>query len=327
MKSKTLTIDLSILFILILLTTPASYSQIKLHTEDLPRFYQALDSVMTTSDSVKQASFIQKLYVDKASNGLKEFMVLRGGNTREWQQLMTSNRSVLLEKRPYILSVINQEIEISKKIKRFKALYPNFREGDVYFCVGINNSGGTIRDKTVYIGTEVAANKSPDWATYLVLHEFTHTQQWTQRNINALLSDEQAVKAYTASHKNLLGKCLEEGMADFVAELVLDQRLTERFPDGYIAFGEKREALVWQEFRKDMYLDFDHGKGWLYAEKEILGERCRDLGYFVGYKICKRFYDQATDKKQALDYMIGLNLTDENAKEFLHLSNYDPTKK
>lgn len=326
MKSKMLKFTLSLYFTFLLLAPQETYSQIRLHTEDLPRFYQALDSVMTTKDTVKQASFVQNLYVDKASKGLREFMELRGGNTQEWVKFMNTGRSTLLEKRPFILSAIDQEARILEKINQFKVIYPGFRDGDIYFCVGINNSGGTIRDNTVYIGTEIAANQSPDWAVPLVLHEFVHTQQWTQRNINDLMKDEQAAKTYMASHKSLLGQCIGEGMADFVSELVLGQRLAERFPDGYIAFGEKYEQDIWKEFSKDMYQDLANTKGWLYAEKEIAGKSCRDLGYFVGYKICKSFYDKARDKKQALAYMIGLNLTDEKAKEFLLLSDYKPVK-
>lgn len=308
--------------ILQLLAIQNVFAQIRLHTDDLPRFYQAMDSVLTTSDTIQQEAFIQRLYVDKASTGLREFMELRGGNTREWRKMINSNPKQLLEKRPFILSAINQEAAILRSIRRFKVLYPDFRDGDIYFCVGTNNSGGTIRDRTVYIGTEIAANSTPNWAEYLVVHEFAHTQQWTQRNITTLLKDEASTKYYLDTHKNLLGKCLEEGMADFVAELVLEERLSQRFTDGYMAFGEQNEREVWVQFKKDMLQDFDYSKGWLYAEKEIAGKRCRDLGYFVGYRICKSFYSKSKNKKQALSYMIGLNLTDENAKAFLDASGY-----
>jgi hypothetical protein len=52
-------------------------AQITLHTEDLPRFYQAFDSVVTTIDSTRQVGFLNTLYVDKASKGLNEFIQLR----------------------------------------------------------------------------------------------------------------------------------------------------------------------------------------------------------------------------------------------------------
>lgn len=58
------------------------FSQIRLHTDDPPRFYQAMDSVLTTSDTTQQEAFIQRLYVDKASTGLKELMELRGGKSK-----------------------------------------------------------------------------------------------------------------------------------------------------------------------------------------------------------------------------------------------------
>ncbi|MBC3788825.1 hypothetical protein [Spirosoma utsteinense] len=301
--------------------------QVKLHTEDLPHFYEAFDSVMTTKDTLKQADFVQKLYVDKASVGLKEFMELRGGSTQTWRKFIEDNKSSLIEKRPWILSVLSQETEIRNRIALFKKYYPDFRDGDIYFCVGIGNSGGTIRDRTVYIGTEVAAGSTPNWAVYLVLHEFAHTQQWVQRNINSLNQNEKLGQEYERTHQNLLGKCLEEGMADFVAELVLGQQLSVVNPDGYIAFGLKHEQTIWIQYQKEMNQKFDYDKGWLYAEKTIDDKRMKDLGYFVGYQICKSFYNKVKDKKQALNYMLGLNLTDENSKNFLLLSRYKVQRK
>lgn len=313
--------------ILFLLTNLPGKAQITLHTNDLPRFYEAFDSVMTTTDTAQQAAFIQKLYVDKASKGLKEFMGLRGGNTIKWRQFIAQNKAVLMEKRPWILSVLEQRTEILNRISRFKKIYPAFRDGDIYFCVGVNNSGGTIEDRTVYIGTEVAANSNPNWAVPLVLHEFVHTQQWTQRNITRLRQSERLEKEYMVSHKQLLGKCLEEGIADFIAELVYEQPLATLNPDGHTAFGLKHEQQIWDAFQKEMYQDFDWKGGWLYAQREIGGQKVSDLGYFVGYQICKRYYQKSKDKQQAIRYMVELNLTDANAKSFLLVSGYGSERK
>jgi hypothetical protein len=279
-------------------------AQITLHTEDLPRFYQALDSVLTTQDTAKQLDFINKLYVEKASKGLKEYMELRGGNAVEWHKLMLKDQQGLKEKRPWIMSVINQKSIIEKKLERFKTLYPDFREGDIYFCVGINNSGGTIRDKTVYIGAEVLASDKENWALSTVLHEFTHTQQWTQRNILRFISSDSLVKDYMSSHSLLLGRCLEEGMADFVSELVNEENLAITIPSGHTAFGLKNEPTIWAMFKKEMLLPFDHNGGWLYGKREVNGEKVNDLGYFIGHQICKKYYESAKDKKKALKEMI-----------------------
>ena len=47
-----------------------------------------------------------------------------------------------------------------------------------------------------------------------------------------------------------------------------------------------------------------------------------DLGYFVGHQICKRYYTNSKNKKQALKEMLELHLNDENAKRFLFASGY-----
>jgi hypothetical protein len=295
-------------------------AQIKLHTEDLPRFYQVFDSVHTTVDTIKQLDFIKKYYIDKGSKGLLEFMELRGGNDLEWRRFMIKEKQSLSQKRPWILAVMDQKKVIEKNLEKFKKLYPDFRDGDIYFCVGINNSGGTIYDRTVYIGTEVLASSQKNWALSIVLHEFAHTQQWTQRNISKLKDDPS--DKYEKNHTQLLGKCIEEGMADFVSELVNGKSLAQLFPTGHTAFGMKNESEVWEAFKKEMFLPFDWDKGWLYNKREIKGEKVSDLGYFIGHQICKSYYNNSKNKKQALKEMLEMNITDENAKLFLLKSGY-----
>jgi hypothetical protein len=51
----------------------------------------------------------------------------------------------------------------------------------------------------------------------------------------------------------------------------------------------------------------------------------KDLGYFMGYKICKSYYDRSTDKKQAIKDIIEMDVsTDEKARAFLLKSGYVP---
>lgn len=298
------------------------FAQINLHTEDLPRFYQAFDSVLTTSDTSKQIEYINKIYIEPSSKGLKKFMELRGGNASEWRKFIELDKQNLILKRPLILSVLNQEKLIKRKINKFKRLYPNFRDGDIFFCVGINNSGGTIYDNTVYIGTEVAATDKKDWSVFLVLHEFVHTQQWTQRNVIKILASESLLQEYENTHTQLLGKCIEEGMADFISELVYGKSLAKVYPSGHIAFGLENEKSIKDIFYNEMFLPFTETNGWLYSEKEINGKKVSDLGYFIGYQICKSYYIKSKNKQLALKTMIELDLTDNNSKEFLINSGY-----
>jgi hypothetical protein len=300
-------------------------AQITLHIEDLPRFYQAFDSFVTTTDSIKQVGFLNTLYVDKASQGLKFFIKMRNLKTNDWRNFILKEKQNLIEKRPLIMSVLTQQPLIESKINRFKKLYPDFRGGDIYFLVGVGNTGGTINDKTVYVGAEVVASDRKNWAVSTVLHEFTHTQQWTQRNMVRLMSSDSLVKDYMSTHTQLLGRCLEEGLADFVSELVNEENLAKTIPSGHTAFGLKNEKEIWSAFKKDMFSNFDGntGMGWLNSGKrKINGYEQTDLGYFIGHQICKSYYNKAKNKQQALKEMIGTNFTDEIARKFLIKSGY-----
>ncbi|MBO0953180.1 hypothetical protein [Fibrella forsythiae] len=113
-----------------------------------------------------------------------------------------------------------------------------------------------------------------------------------QRHVKELLNDEAFLKAYEHSHQNLLGKCLSEGMADFVAELILGQPLARLSPSGYLAFGASHEQRIWAEFTREMNQPFNWNKGWLYNERIVEGKAMRDLGYFIGYQICRQSHRQ-----------------------------------
>lgn len=297
-------------------------AQIQIYTEDLSHFYEAFDQVFTTNDSAKQIALIKSLYEDRATAGLKKFMELRGGNAVLWRKWMLSDSASIAKKRPWILSVLNQEMKLKERIEVFKSIYPDFRDGDIYFCVGINNSGGTVFDNTVYIGTEVLCSESDDWAVFTVLHEFVHTQEWAQRNIYKITGSDSLLNDYLKTHTQLLGKCLEEGIADFVAELAYGKSIAVTNPKGHTAFGIKNEKLIWEEFKKEMFKPFDQNMGWLYSKRVIGKDTIADLGYFMGYQLCKSYYHKNRNKQRALKQMIEMNFTDENAKRFLLASGY-----
>ncbi len=56
----------------------SSLGQTKVFTKDITNFFVAFDSVYKQSNKVEQLNIVQTLYVDKASDGLKDFMALGG---------------------------------------------------------------------------------------------------------------------------------------------------------------------------------------------------------------------------------------------------------
>lgn len=288
-------------------------AQYTVHIEDVIHFWEAYDSVQTTTDKAQQIAVIQRLYVDRGSEGLKEFMVLRGGTAEKWQEMIANDKERLAKIRPYTVSVLNQKKILDEKLAYFKQLYPDFKQGDVFFTMGIGNSGGTTEGSHVLIGCEVAANEKPDWAIALVLHEFVHTQQ-------------KMLKSY-----HVLGQTIMEGMADFVSELVNGKKLVDISPNGHTAFGYRSEKEVWERFKEIMFSTAENYYGWLYGAPGVTIQDVNkvDLGYYMGYRFCKSYYEKAADKTKALKEIIELDLNkDENeaARQFVLASGYVPKK-
>lgn len=78
---------------------------------------------------------------------------------------------------------------------------------------------------------------------------------------------------------------------------------------------------VWKVFKQDMFTQANDL--WVSTgENPVLP--ARDLGYFVGYSICKSYYTKATDKKQAIIDIIELDYSSKDAvKNFLKKSHYE----
>ncbi len=292
-------------------------AQQKVFTIDIDNFWNAFDSVRTTTDSVKQVNYVQSLYIDKGTEGLKAFMKARGYSAPLYVSLIRRYPKFWNSIRPNTLAVKSKGKEIEKSIEKFKKLYPELRDAKMYFTIGGLRSGGTVGEGMVLVGTEIATGNSKtdasefpnDWLrnvfkgsseanlVRLNVHEYVHTQQ----------------SGYTP---NLLAQSIKEGACDFITELVMDKLL-----DGsYATYGRAHEDSLKKQFKEEMFTPAT--ESWLYNGANV---KVADLGYYMGYAICKSYYQQAKDKKKAIKEIIELNY-DEPAlvAAFLRRSNYYP---
>ena len=136
----------------------------------------------------------------------------------------------------------------------------------------------------------------------IVAHECVHTQQ---KNI----SD-------TVAKCPLLWQVLHEGICDFIGEMVAGKQINRAAHE----YGDKHEKELWDELKVNL-CSSDMSK-WLYNGQSAK-DRPGDLGYYMGYRIAKAYYEQATDKRQAIIDMIELTLP----MQFLQKSKYDPVSK
>lgn len=293
-----------------------SATQQKVFTQDIDNFWIAYDSVKSTKDSILQAHFVQTLYVDKSTPGLKSFMKARNYSTALYVKLINQYPEFWTSIRSNTLSAKNKTKEIEASIAKLKILYPEVKSAKMYFTIGGLRSGGTTKDSMVLIGAEIATGdstinvsefpnkwlagvfreQSSDNLVSLNVHEYIHTQQNGESN-------------------NLLAQAIAEGSCDFMAELVIGKPLQRN----YITYGIQHKQELKEEFKKDMFTNaYDK---WLYNGGNA--KTVADLGYFMGYEICRSYYANAKNKKQAIKGIIELNYSDTSAVEmFLKKSKY-----
>jgi hypothetical protein len=296
--------------LLLLIVTHVATAQNRVITTDITNFWTLFDSIKKVSKPKDKISLVQKIYIDKGTVGLKTVMNHFRYTAKSWVDYIDKNTGALERIRPYTLTAFKQQETLDIKLANFKKVYSNLSNSCIYFVIGVGEFGGNAIKGNCIIGAEVIANDQPDWAIYMALHEYVHTQQ-------------------TSKVYDLLAHCIDEGMADFVAELFLDKKISEFNPSGYIAFGLQNEKEIWEKFKIYMGSDNDNGNfhNWLYGIKGITinESTMKDLGYFMGYQICKSYYNNATDKNKAISEMLGNGFkTNEDAKYFLLQSGYVP---
>lgn len=162
---------------------------------------------------------------------------------------------------------------------------------------------GLTRSVGVLIATERFSERTED-VVPLVLHELAHFQQ-------ALVQGVDTYRRIYGSDQTLLALALREGSADLIAELTTGRHSNldaERY-------GLSHERALWQRFREDMH-DREPGD-WMFVQPSN-PEWPANLGYWMGYRIAKSYYDRAEDKQQAM--LAILHLTDFDA--FLEASGY-----
>lgn len=187
----------------------------------------------------------------------------------------------------------------------FQHIYPAARPVPVYFVVGTGIAAGTtvgLRDPVVLVAAE--RQGSTHGMVMTLLHEFVHTQQHYPV-IGMLTGGPQILRGSVLRHS------IAEGSADFLVELVTGE-------PRHNAYAEAHEAELWARFRRDMH-GTDYSQ-WLYnGQHPARGNMPPDLGYWMGYRITKAYYENAHDKPQAVRDILNIRDFD----DFLRRSGYD----
>lgn len=279
--------------------------------DDLPRFWSAWDAAQTASAESDRIAIFQARYLSPGTPGLAAFTRERIGSAKQLVATMAAHPRYYAGLRGQTEAVHAAAPAIRAALRNFAARYPDAVFPDIYFVIGRMSSGGTISPAGLLIGIEMyglrddtereelgnwhlAVLKPMEQLPHIVAHELVHSQQ-----------------RYPDEATTLLSGSITEGVADFVAELTSGAHINPHVH----AWAAPREAELWRAFRPIM-----HGSdltGWLY-DTAPGGGRPADLGYYVGYRIAKAYYDRAADKREALRSMLVI----EDFDAFLAASGY-----
>ncbi|MCC7001666.1 MAG: hypothetical protein IT357_05895 [Gemmatimonadaceae bacterium] len=289
--------------------------QAVIETGDIPRYWEAVDSGGTAAD-------FDRLYLARASAGLREFTRLRQLNGTALAQVRSAVPNYLNSIRATSLA-LGSDTAVANGIRRNYAVMQQRYADAIFppltFLFGRFSTGGTVGDAGILIGAEfyakaptsptqelnafARANIRPaDSVTIIVAHEHVHVLQ----------SAAQGLMSH--ANKTLLEMSLLEGSADFVGELVSGGNINA----GLHAWALAREDSLWTAFRSVM-----HGRNyaeWLYNQQNATPTHPGDLGYFIGYRIAKAYYDSTPDKTAALRAIITMS----DASAFVTASGYAP---
>ena len=270
--------------------------------DDMANFWQAYDKMVVNGDSAEQVQLIQSQYIDKASYNLRLMLPILHYSALKYRANINAYPKFWKGLRERSRILMGNYKEIVEALERLKKIYHHIELPDIDFMVGCFEFGGKPFLHDVMIGIEVALadgnfdisryrdnikefdSYTIDAVIYFVIHETIHTRQ----------------PDFTA--KDLLTSCIMEGSCDFITELVTGKPLKRP----YIITGNNFEQKIWEAFKKQMK-GTDH-EDWLY-NKGLVVKGEEDLGYFMGYSICKYYYEHSDNKKQAIRRIINLNYT------------------
>ena len=291
----------------------------KIITQDVSNFWEAVDSLKNQKDTLKT---FQNLVIDRASEEFKVFIRIWKIKASDYAYQISRYPKFYETLREQTNKLINSQDSIRKIVNRFQNLYPNFKQADICIAFGNFNTGGNIAiagsRNLVYIGLEyhgldtttsireLSASKQ-DYVSRsnffrTIIHELVHIQQYTHGK-----------KIIKSIEGNLLAnRILREGIPDFISQLIVDKGNN----GNYFTYGLKNENNLKAKLKIELW-NIKSGN-WFGGNDSSFIDKPRDLGYFMGSRIAKNFYNLSYRQKSNLTDLIEIK----NVKKFIRESRY-----
>ena len=192
--------------------------QQKFVTTDIDNFWTAYDKVITTKDSSIQYDHLNKLYIEKGSEGLKSLMQVRNYTAKDYIDAINNYPEFWQSIRANTFKGKQLTNSIDVRINQLQELYPDLKPSTIYFAIGAFRTNGTIFNDKVLIGSEMALSDKSVHTSELPQHLQYFYNTFTPINdIELLCTHEYVHTQQKELVHNLLSYCLYEGVAEFVS--------------------------------------------------------------------------------------------------------------
>ena len=261
---------------------------VEIQTEDVTRFYQVYEA----AGGHPTAEQIQHDYLDPGTEGLHHLLKVRNVTAERIAQAIATQPDLYTGARTCLAALPRVRERLNAAFQKLLILYPEAEKPPVTILVGrgkplaISGPGDGVQIGLEAMCAPHASFLNPDVNdrfVYVIAHEYIHSQQ------DAGLSND--------DHPTVLERSLVEGAAEFMGEMI----------SGGVSNGALRASTVGHE--KDIESRFAAD-----VEKTDLSDwldnttptQVGELGYWVGYRIVKAYYQNARDEHAAIREIITM---------------------
>jgi hypothetical protein len=272
-------------------------SNFGLETRAMETFWPYLEQALADTTKARE---ILRSYIFEGPQEVRDYYVVRYGSIDNmYGQMINASPGYYryLSTRFRADSLQPYKKDILAAMRQFREYYPQAVFPKVYVVPGLLNSGGTSTEMGMFLGGDMygkgpgmPSEELTEWQEgavsslsglpKLTVHELMHFQQSYQDSINL---------------ETLLSAVIQEGVCDFLVELCFEEPMSNTNLD--FLEDPANHDWIFGELKRDL-MGWETDK-WLYNGGSIQ-DRPHDLGYTVGYLICKSFYENQQDKQAAV---------------------------
>jgi hypothetical protein len=280
-------------------------------TTDVHHFWEAYDKALQDTANFKQV--MKKLYFDRATEGMNDYMAAKVSSIDYFVEHLRKAPAFYAAIRNNTLMTDQYKPAFLASFVKMKSLYAAASFPDIYFIIGAFTSGGTVTNRGLLLGVNQASNDSK-----VPLNELSSRQRTRVNDIKVLpnLLGHELIHLQQNDMKvdtTTLSYAIREGMADFIGELISGNTANPVL----FSWAKGKDKQIWSKFTKDMY--YDGYSNWIANSQQATADNPPDQGYWIGYQICKSYFEQSTNKKQAIHEILHI----QDYKAFLAKSKWE----